>query len=280
MLSKFRSVILYALLLVGSFSAYEFYQRQFRIDTIRLSPLPVSDFLPNEEEDAFLSSLFSQKFHYLDRGKQSFVFISEDGNYILKFFDAHALQKSGDAGRKQERLLEGYRLAYASEREHTGLLYVSLAEDSQLPYTVQLRDRFGMSHRIALKEVPFIVQAKAVPMRILISSLLDKGDCTQAKARFRQIVDLYLDQYQRGIYDDDHNFMYNTGFIGERPIRLDVGRLCQEEAFKKKEIFLSDLKKVAIGRLEGWMQRHFPAYREEIMADMHAKIKEIERTTP
>src|ERR1700722_7824239 len=44
-------------------------------------------------EREFVAKLFEQKFHYIGRGLQSFVFASEDEKYVLKLFNNRYQEK-------------------------------------------------------------------------------------------------------------------------------------------------------------------------------------------
>ena len=273
---KGKAVFISAVLLLVILFVYQYSEAQFQLKNIQFS----NSYLLEQHDFQTLEKIAAQKFHYLARGKQSYAFLSDDGHYVLKFFDAHALRPfpfSGGSGgsQKEAGLFEGYRLGFLKNRENSGLIYVSLGADSSIPYSVSVRDRFGIAHQIPLNAVPFVLQVKAVPTRNVITALLHKGDLAQAKMRLRQIVDLYLDEYSRGVYDDDHNFMYNTGFVGERPIRIDLGRLTEDSAYRERAVYFEDLKKVAIDRVDGWMQRHFPHYRTEIVDNMRDKLAEL-----
>jgi hypothetical protein len=286
-----KRVCLGIVVCLGCLYAYQFYQAQFRLNNIQFegqAPQPGALF-GSLQEFSDLAPLFAQEFTYLDRGKQSYVFLSADGRYVLKFFDAygwetgsllsfgHDLQLSQQ---KQAQLFEGYRLAYLKDREHSGVLLMRLAPDPQLSQQVAVRDRFGFVHQIALGSVPFVLQARAVPTRVEISALLRAGELEGAKARLGQIIELYLEGYRRGIYDDDHKFMYNTGFVEGKAMRIDSGRLREDYKFMQPALFLEDLRKVALERVDGWMGRHFPAYRQEIGAYMQAKLEGLDEARP
>jgi hypothetical protein len=193
---------------------------------------------------------------------------------VLKFFDAHRLRPSffSHSGKKLRQkynlLFEGYETAYLQDREHTGLIFAKLANDSSFDTKVQLVDRFGWKREIALHSVPFIIQKRAIPMRVLISQLLDSGDVEAAKACFRKITYMYVDEYRKGLRDLDRNFMYNTGFIGDHPIRIDVGRLGFNDRFKSPTLRARDLHKILILRAEKWLHRHYPQYAKEILTDI------------
>src|SRR5262245_9492560 len=47
-----------------------------------------------EEGERELEKALSQPYHFLSKGAQAFVFKSEDGRYVIKFFKLHHLQPS------------------------------------------------------------------------------------------------------------------------------------------------------------------------------------------
>jgi len=267
------------LLLVGGI----FYEKQFSLNAIKilyLKPRPKS---LSVNEITHLKELIKRPYTYLDRGRQSFVFISEDKKNILKFFDARCLKETSffsfpskndiaRCQRKLKSLLDGYKIASIYDFKNSALIFWQLQPNPDIAEVVVVKDRFGLSHTIPLAQVTFVIQKVATPTRVDISNLLDKGNVEKAKEHLGMIVDMYLQEYSKGLYDTDHNFMYNTGFIEDQPVRIDLGRLKFDNRMKKTEFFASDLEAVAIKRLDGWLTRHYPKYRSEIMQYMKSKI--------
>lgn len=287
MISKFiKPLLIIIIVLVMGVFAFNIADRQFRLSNIYFPELKVdNEELVSSEEFDVLKTILAQPYTYLDRGKQSFAFLSQNGKYVLKFFDAGALYSSylfffnqNRLIKKKKRLFEGYRIAYEYDREHSGLLYMQLAPTNLNGLQANVKDLFGIRHTINLSLVPFVIQKKAVQTRTVITSLLLRGDLIAVKAHLRQIIDMYVSGYQRGIYDRDHNFMYNTGFVDGQPIRFDVGRLQLNAVYKEYAVYSKDLEKLVFVRLAGWMGRHFPQYREAIVIDMQSKLKEIAAT--
>lgn len=271
------------LLLLCCFGGYHWWDAQFRLANI----LPLSSFSSTlmVEPSPAVKEIVSQPFTYLDRGRQSFVFLSKDQRYVLKFFDTGRLipslfsKSASSLQRKHRQLMEGYRVAYTHIPQEAGLVYVQLQAGGNDAWPVEIIDRFGFHHTIDLSQVPFVIQLKATPTREVLTRLFEAGKVEEAKRRLGQLVDLYVEGYRLGIYDSDHNFMYNSGFLGERPLRLDVGRLEIDENIKNPAFYLQDLKKIAIERCDGWMQRHFPQFRDEIMSEMQNKLEMHHRDT-
>lgn len=258
--------------------SYAFFDRQFKLSNVTGNWPKVKATPLTAQQQEQLKDLFSSPFHYLDRGKQSFVFVSNDSKYVLKLFDARCL-RSGDffflfsiteehCAKKLAQLFEGYRVAETYDSEHTGLVALQLVPDPSYSLPITVIDRFGLRHNIDLASVPFAVQRKAIPLREVISALLAKEKIQEAIEHIQKILDMYIQGYQQGVIDTDHNFMYNTGFVDDRPIRIDLGRLQFQEAIKDPAVYRQDLDKVFIERLGEWLERHFPKYRHQILIDM------------
>lgn len=272
-------------ILAITYIGFSFYDRQFKLANIQGTwPIAESSSIANEKQ-LLLQKVFSQPFQYLDRGKQSYVFISQDQRYVLKFFDNRCLRsgmlpfffsiKEKQCAKKLSRLFRGYQTAITMDMNQTGLLFVQLVPDKSYKLDVNVTDRFNIHHEINLAEVPFVLQEKAVQLRELITSLLNEGNVTEAESRLHQIIDMYVDGYKKGILDLDHNFMYNTGFVDDRPIRIDLGRLKISEKIKDPNVYQQDLNKVFIKRLDQWLKRHFPNYRQEILENIQKKLEKV-----
>ena len=282
-MSKINKSLLIICVSVSAIFAYSFCDRQFKKSNIQEEWPLVEMASLTKDDQILLEKIVSQPFHYLDRGKQSFVFESQDKKVVLKFFDKRCLNsgkfpfifniKKKRCAKKIEQLFEGYRVAQEYDAGNTGLLYLQLVPDSSYSVKVDLIDRFGIKHVIDLSEVPFVVQEKATPLRNLISKQLNKGNVEEAKKKLFRMVSLYIDEYRRGIMDLDHNFMYNTGFVGENPIRIDLGRLKLNEEIKNPQCYRQDLNKVFIQRLGKWLESHYPKYKDEILNDMQSYLQ-------
>lgn len=272
------------------FFGYQFYDRQFKLGNITTDWPAKNNPELSHDLKTQLEQIFNQPFAYLDRGKQSYVFVSRDNDYVVKFFDTRCLRSGAfpllasldeeKCKKKLRRLVKGFKTALTYDKGHNGIVYAQLAPDPAFDLKASIIDRFGISHEIDLSKVPFVLQRKAVPLREVITGLLSRGNVKEAERRYRQVIDMYVDGYRRGIFDRDHNFMYNTGFLGDEPIRIDVGRLYHSEAVMETGVFMKDLEKVAIKRLGEWLHRHFPQYRDEIVKDATEKLQEVSRSSP
>lgn len=246
----------------------------------------------NAEQEQQLQNTLSQQFAYLGKGAQSYAFASDDGKYVIKFFKFKHLRpswfheilpavgflkdfKEKQAARKQRKLygvFQGYKTAYEMHKKESGLLFIQLNTIDNPARTVIVRDKIGLKRTVVLENIPFILQEKGVTLRVVLKGLLDKNDVAGAERRIGSIFDLYSSEYQKGIYDHDHGVMYNTGFVGERPIHLDVGKLVKEEAMRNPERARSDLLLVA-AKMKIWIQQSYPQHFQQLSGYIDHKIE-------
>lgn len=245
-------------------------------------------------EQTRLNAILDQPFHYIGKGAQSYAFASQDNRYVLKFFKFKHLKpswfvdllpnvypfknyKETQSARKQKKLegvFEGYRLAYQVHKEDSGIIYIHLNPSDNLHKTVVIKDKLGFTRHVDLDKFVFILQEKARTTRNVMKDLLNAGDTETAKVRIRQIFDLYVSEYQKGIYDRDHGVMHNTGFVNTKPIHLDVGKLTDAPMMKDPKIAEEDLEKIAY-KFHTWLHSNYPKYAAEMDKDMEMKLSEI-----
>lgn len=225
-----------------------------------------------------LNAILNQKYHYIGKGAQCYAFSSDDQLYVVKFFKFKHLKPSLFVGlipsippfqqykerqirRKEKKLnsiFDGYRLAYERDKSESGLIFIHLnLTPNTLNKTLVIQDKIGLERTVDLDQVVFIVQEKGKTLRNVLTDLLDKGDISAAKTRIGQIFELYMSEYQKGVYDRDHGVMHNTGFINDRPIHLDVGKLSYDEKIKNSQNAKQDLDLV-IDRMETWLRNTYP----------------------
>lgn len=285
-MNKKLKIILLAVLLTiligGVIRLYFRMTNDFRLGTIthdipyrkEWDPPPLS-----VEKRLELDSILSQTFNYMGKGVQSYVFVSNDGKHVLKFFKYrhltpnrllyllppfppfqeyknHRIQQKNQA---LANLFEGYRLAYAEHKNESGLVYIHLNLTHNIYPTITVYDKIGLKWRIPLDDVVFIIQERAQTLRTVLHNALKTGDTHLAEKKINCIFDLYLTEYNKGIYDKDHGVLHNTGFVGDKPIHLDVGELTSDEKIRNPEIWRHDLEKIA-WKMAVWLKKEHASY--------------------
>lgn len=250
---------------------------------------------PSDKQLLWLEEVLNQPYHWLGQGHQVFAFVSQDQQYVLKIFKFKRLKPSWimpyvadipflnsyyahwdnrRLGRIQ-KLFSGYKLAYTQDQEHTGLLFLHLDhKEKVLTKPVRAYDKLGFSHSLDVNSLVFAIQKRAIKTKDVLKTLLNNRDVEGTKQYIRNLFDLYLSGYKRGIIDNDQNVVHNTGFIGDRPIRLDIGQLKFNEMARDPTIQKADLSKIVHKRLIPWLRSHYPEMEPEITQDMLRKLSE------
>lgn len=182
-IKKIGFLLAFGCLLYGCLELYRWKGRPFSSEHIadnypsgfHIEPVPVS-----HEEEQRLRSVFQKTFTFLGQGHQTYAFLSEDGQVVLKFFNFTRLtaldpiewlpplpfikkyQKHLQNRRikKFNRVFKGYTLAFEKDRDNTGVLYVHLQKTTHLNAKVTVIDAFQNKYAINLDEVLFVIQKK------------------------------------------------------------------------------------------------------------------------
>lgn len=277
---------IYCLLLVfGLFGLARLYYRttdDFRLGNIHYqlpfeAPWKVPELTAQEQQQ--LSHLLKQKFTYIGKGAQCYAFVSEDGEYVLKFFKFKHLKpslwvnllpsippfkdyKQSCIERKQHKLFgvfDGYDIAYRENRQDSELLYLHLLPTHHLQQDVTVIDKIGLQRTIHLDDVVFLVQKKGETLRTRLRQLLDQQHLQEAEQAIASIIGMYISEYKKGVYDRDHGVMHNTGFVGNRPFHLDVGKFTKEERMRDVNVYKKDLEHV-LWKIDRWVKTDYPQY--------------------
>jgi hypothetical protein len=281
------------------FMIYINYTGDFRLSNISYEetlyePKNIAITIDNEKLKKIKEAL-SQPFHYLGQGNQAYAFLSADSQYVLKFFKFGHLKKSFiwnylpevnflttqlknknlSQQKRFMKVFDGYQIAYIDDPENTGVLFIHLNKTNYLNLSVTVYDKLGFEHEINLDDLVFVVQEKVTPTKEVLSKLLNNHDVEGAKIKIRQLFDLYLTDYKKGIFDRDHNLIYNTGFNKRKAVRLDVGKLRKNESVKNPEFYINDLKKISLKRVDSFMQKYYPKHKAEIADYMNQQIEVI-----
>lgn len=201
----------------------------------------------------------AQPYSYLGQGRQAFAFISQDGKWVVKFFNQryHQMPFYGVFSRKErlkrqkrERFyVESYHLAMEHLAKETGMLYVHFGPSSDPLPILDLKDRKGRSYRIDLNSVPFVLQKKGEPFYSAIETL-------PLKEGIVQFVDLIANRIAMGIADSDHNVESNFAICEGKVIQIDPGRYHLLNMERKKTVQQEWWS--ATHRFRNWLEKNHP----------------------
>lgn len=294
---RFLSIFLTLAVLYSAMRLYFYATDDFRISNITEEmPYQIGwEFPPlSQTDEQDLSRILNQEFAYIGKGAQSYAFASDDGKYVIKFFKFKHLRpslfqdmlpslgfiktyKEKQAARKQRKLygvFHGYKLGYDLHKNESGIIFVQLNTVKNPDRVVVVRDKMGLRRTIHLGQIPFVIQDKGQTLRAVLNELMKNGDLTSIKLRIDGIFDLYSSEYRKGIYDHDHGVMYNTGFVGSRPIHLDVGKLLKDDTMRQKDVSKRDMSLV-VNKMVDWFHRTYPNNSDEIVSYINKKFEEF-----
>jgi hypothetical protein len=204
--------------------------------------------LPRVAREENLSFL-QQKFFYLGRGRQSFVFSSEDGNFVIKFLRYHKYQKPLSVRmfssfltkdqkqallEKKERSLraqESYDIAFRTLKEETAVIFAHLTPTRHLCRQIEVYDGLNKKWTIELDNVLFIVQKKAVSLEKALREAFLAKEEKRVKSLIFSFLDGVLSRQKQGILNRDwRNALRNSGVIGDQVIEVDIGSFYRDDA--------------------------------------------------
>jgi len=175
-----------------------------------------------ENEGLEPTPYLQQKYYLKAQGGQSYVFFSEDGQYVLKFFkdmprpwltkESYQTKKWG----KLHRTLTGYKLAYDHLLEETGLITLHL-KPYTTPLITRLIDRLGIEHTVDLGSTYFVIQKRAEPLTF-----------DQFQSHIQAIRVILKKQQAKQIVDHDTRLLSNIGWADGQPLFIDPGRFTHE----------------------------------------------------
>lgn len=257
---------------------YNKVNKNFSIENITLKRWAVCNKTPHNstEERQIAEQILNQPYTYLGKGRQSFVFESQDGKYVLKFIKCQRInvtrlyetfplpaylhhKRLATLEERQKRLKSMFTsmsLAKAPLKDLCGVLYVHIQPENDLQKTVELIDRLGFSHHVAINSVPFILQQKAQKVMPTLKKLLAKKDYKGLICRLDQLIDLFVERASRGIINPDKGLLTrnNIGFLDDRAVYIDLGTFQRSKKSSEATFLAKDFQK--LDPIIKWLKSH------------------------
>jgi len=224
-----------------------------------------------------LDSILSQPFHFLGQGKQMTAFESADGKYVLKFFNPmRPLKGKWYTSWKQwkkctslkwishewfqkkarlKKLFQRHRLAFDFLREETGLIFVHLFPSERINHLVHILDQKGKMHIFFLNTTPFVIQKKATLVPVYLNDLLRQNKLEEAKFAILQLQELFAKRLEVGVTDRIQTMENNYGFVKNKPIQIDIGRIQIDADLQKNS---TEEKLRILGNFQDWLSKNYP----------------------
>lgn len=207
------------------------------------------------------SPLLNQKYAYLCKGGQSFVFLSEDGRYVLKLFRSPRLNTletffpffKEKIQKQRDLLKEALLSCQIAERDlkKECALVVTHLTHTPVKGSLTLIDKLGIEHKIDPNLYPFFIQERAITVKERVSQLMEKKDIQGVKLALGQLLSLIQLRENKGVQDRDPNLSKNFGFVNDRPVQIDIGRFSLEGGCEEKQ-------HSSWTELQNWMHKNYP----------------------
>lgn len=291
-MKKFLTVLLVIALLVGVERLSHFLTDGFGLPNIT-SNLPFNDAwsvnVSAEDKREALIAL-DQEYIYLESGSQSYVFMSQDGKYVIKFFkhkrwrlnpffEALPLPASFHAKRERwkkkkketvESTFTSCVTSYQHFKDETGLFYVHLNPTTELKRKLIVKDPIGLKHKIHLDKIQFLLQRTATPTDTYLLNLKEAGNIEGAKKAIVDLLHFTVERAEKGYSDKDPHLIRNFGFINDKVVEIDVGGFHRDpkkdlEYFYSHEIYRIQKKIVP------WLNKYYP----ELSTFAEEQIQEV-----
>jgi hypothetical protein len=238
-------------------------------------------------EQAECARAMTQPYYYLGKGCQSYVFASQDGNYVIKFFKyqryrlqpwfayfpplpaivKYRQEKLERKWKKLDGFVKSWKVAFENLQDETGLLFVHLNKTHHLQQQLTIYDKIGQKHVVDLDQMEFCIQRRAT---LLCQTLLDyqaQKDLASAQQLIHRLLHLILSEYSRGLADNDHALMQNTGVVHGKPIHIDVGQFVFNEAVKQPAVFHQELFAKTY-KFNLWLRENYPELGEYLETEL------------
>ena len=281
------------LLMVGIYLSSD---TSFDIDKIR----PTSNFslqpskTDSDAEIERLRVIISQPFSYLAEGNDSYVFVSQDQRYVIKFFkmrrmtpkywlnyipipclDTKRLSKISERERARLETFGSLKTAYEKFRYQTALVFLHLFKTEYLKMKVCVIDADGLAHRVPLDKVPFVIQKKTTMLPDYIKMLVSQGKESEAVQSLCKVLALVKDQCQNGLADYGERVEEEYGFIEGRPIHVGGGCVL-DETYKSARSTLREVFRVSKS-IEAWLQHSNPSLMPSFQDEVEDLLSFLER---
>ena len=263
-------------------------------DLLPLCPLGSQEDTSHLPTDTPLSTMLDQPYYFFAKGNQAFVFLSEDGRYVLKLLKPgypqchfwgcslsfayiplaktiYKLCKQDCFQAKIHKDIQSYLNAFLCFKEQSKLEYLHLAKTSHLKTRLRLEDPLHNLRLFDADSTCFLVQKRVDPFFPTLENWIKQGDLDQAKRAIDEVIDLLADRFELGFVKSTHKFHRNFGFFESHPVQLDIGRLIMMKHSTDQPLTQTILQGQAEPLLH-WLQKHYPSLSNHLLQKVQTRV--------
>jgi hypothetical protein len=232
------------------------------------------------EQDFPIDAFLKQKFHYLGKGHQAFVFASEDGEHVLKLFKPHyphieffgesfnftyipfakwfyrTFSKGYFAKCKERDLISYYNARTVFQKESL-TEYVHLTTTSHITEKLHLLDKIRIAREMDPNTICFVIQKRVEPLHSVVSRLLKEDKSEDIRTILQGMKEILTRRAELKFYKPTHKFHVNFGCLGLTPVQLDIGNLVTAEELGIDAPSVD--ANTSLKRLKAWADLRYPA---------------------
>lgn len=255
-------------------------------DDPRLEMAPLSAL-----EAAEIDRALCQKFTYLAKGNHSYVFESQDGQYVIKFLqfqkyrhhpvvnwlplpaslDEKRWHKTLHKQAKRDILLKSWKIAFTKLRKQTQLVFVHLNRALPLSKVLTVYNKCGLAYHLDLNQYVFMLQKKVDMFAPTLERYVVSDNVIAAKQLLDNLIDLYQVEYRQGIFEEDRYIVRNTGVVGDRPMHLDVDRFREDVAIQEQPHLQVQQLLWKTAYLLKWLEARYP----ELAVHLKGRLQQL-----
>lgn len=257
--------------------------RRFALDKITNAHPPSIEWeIPSlaAEEQKALEQILNQKFTYYSKGSQSYVFISEDKKYILKFLKQHKLrpkswlahfpftfnpyyQERLAKQKKRRATFSACKTAYTELQKETGVIYVHINNTRDLNKKVTIFDKNKQKHIVNIDQTSYYVQKRAQLIYSRISELMHDGDIEGAKKIISSVFSLIDFLGKKGVVDNDPILRKNFGLIDDVAVQIDIGKMRIDPERQRSLAYKKEVGSITHS-FKTWLEKNYPELSEHL----------------
>ncbi len=237
-----------------------------------------------------IQALFDAPLTYIGSGNHTYAFVCADRSHVVKFFKQNHFgpytwldylplpeklnpwripRKKAFATSRREAF-GSLELAKKHLKDQTGLIYLHLCRTNNIKRKTKLIYSETRQPICNIDKMEFIVQNYAKVGFKHIHDLLDAGKKEEAMSHLASYLKLIRQRCEKGLADRDLQFFKNFGFVGDKPIEIDITDFCQKHAMKDKDNWAKEVK-AASRELIDFVQNECP----DLLDQFKEKIEEI-----
>jgi hypothetical protein len=202
-----------------------------------------------------VNKILDQPFRYLARGRQSFVFVSDDDKYVIKFLNSrrydvsllkHNFIKSKYIKKHYEKRITRFSedikaldLACKDFKDEAALIFVHPFKTHCFKNNFVFYDKLNRKNEIDLNEVVFILQKKACDV---FYTAFEKADDELKNHYILGYLNVIEKRARALVIDSDLDRKYsNYAVVKDKVITIDIGRTYFDEKLKDPYFFNKEI---------------------------------------